>query len=139
MMPRPPHPVLKAMLVCDLVTREEGTRKVSLIGVTHRISASRFPTTTRTLGVYAALTDALGAYRMRLDLTRLEDPTVTEQVGDLTVVFHDRNSLGEVTFDLSDLVLERPGTYQFRLRSDARVVGIVSLDVVQSLQAGGGP
>jgi hypothetical protein len=31
--PQPPPPVINALLICDVAIREEGTGKVSLIGI----------------------------------------------------------------------------------------------------------
>jgi len=54
------RPVVSALLLCDLVVREEGTHKASLIGIVRRISARRFPANLGELWVYAMLTDAEG-------------------------------------------------------------------------------
>ena len=51
----PVHPAIRAMLVCDLLIRDERTHKVSLIGITEHIHAQQFPLTMQ------ALLSALGA------------------------------------------------------------------------------
>lgn len=53
----PPHPVCNAFLICDYAIREEGTGKVSLVGVFENINARSFPVTHGLLCVYAKLTD----------------------------------------------------------------------------------
>jgi hypothetical protein len=47
-----PHPVFKAMLICDQAIREEGTGKTSLIGIFEQIGARRFPVRHSSLAVY---------------------------------------------------------------------------------------
>ena len=68
-----PHPTLNAMLLCDHTIREQGTGKVSLIGIFENISAARFPVVHHALSVYAKLGDAEGEYAIRLELVRLDD------------------------------------------------------------------
>ncbi len=94
----PPHPAIRAILVCDLLIRDERTRKVSLIGITEQIDAQRFPWTLHSL-----------------------------------FVWDDRNSMGELNFNLSGLVIDRAGRYELALYANDRLVGTKSIDVIQSL------
>ncbi len=89
-----PHPAIRAILVCDLLIRDERTRKVSLIGITEQIDAQRFPWTLHSLFVWATITDGQGDYRIRLDLVRLEDLAASHILDELDVTLHDRNSMG---------------------------------------------
>ena len=108
----PVPPALKAMLVCDLFIRDESTRRASLIGIVEQIQAPLFPATLQTLFVYATITDGEGDYRIRLD---------------------DRNSVGELTFNLGGLVIERPGRYDLAFFANDRLVGTKSLPMIQSV------
>jgi hypothetical protein len=118
----PPHPVFKAMLICDQAIREEGTGKTSLIGIFEQIGARRFPVRHSSLAVYAMMTDAQGEYAVRLELVRLDDlMTVGEGQGRMTV--EDRQKTTEITFTLANLQFEQPGTYEFRLYASGRLVG----------------
>ena len=65
-----PHPAYSAMLICDMAIREEGTGKVSLIGIFENVSATVFPARHPLLCVYCKLTDAQGDYAFRLELVR---------------------------------------------------------------------
>jgi hypothetical protein len=124
-----PHPSLNAMLLCDHTIREQGTGKVSLIGVFENISAAHFPVVHRALSVYAKLGDAEGEYAIRLELVRLDDSHVVAQ-GTLRAAFADRMTPGELIFALENLGLERPGRYEFRLHADDRFVAGKSFTVV---------
>ncbi len=129
----PPHPVIRAILVCDLLIRDERTRKVSLIGITEQIDAQQFPWTLHSLFVWATITDGQGDYRIRLDLVRLEDLAASHILDELDVTLHDRNSMGELNFNLSGLVIDRAGRYELALYANDRLVGTKSIDVIQSL------
>jgi hypothetical protein len=129
-----PHPSLNAMLLCDHTIREQGTGKVSLIGIFENISAARFPVVHRSLSVYAKLGDAEGEYTIRLELVRLEDGHVVAR-GTLRAAFADRMTPGELIFGLENLGLERPGRYEFRLHADDRFVAGKSFVVVQTASA----
>jgi len=88
-----PHPSLNAMLLCDHTIREQGTGKVSLIGIFENISAARLPVVHRSPSVYAKLGDAEGEYTIRLELVRLDDGHVVAQ-GTLQATFADRMTAG---------------------------------------------
>jgi hypothetical protein len=129
-----PHPSLNAMLLCDHTIREQGTGKVSLIGIFESISAARFPVVHRALSVYAKLGDAEGEYVIRLELVRLDDNHVVAQ-GSLRAVFADRMTPSELIFALENLGLERAGRYEFRLFADDRFVAGKSFTVLQATSA----
>jgi len=129
-----PHPSLNAMLLCDLTIREQGTGKVSLIGIFENISSTRFPIVHRALSVYAKLGDAEGEYAIRLELARLDDSRVVAQ-GALRASFADRMTPSELIFALENLGLERPGRYEFRLFANDRFVAGKSFTVLQATPA----
>ena len=122
------------MLLCDHTIREQGTGKLSLIGIFESISAARFPVVHRSLSVYAKLADAEGEYAVRLELVRLDDSQVVAQ-GALRASFVDRMTPSELIFALENLGLERPGRYEFRLHANDRFVAGKSFTVVQTAPA----
>ncbi|MBI2160737.1 MAG: hypothetical protein HYU25_10255 [Candidatus Rokubacteria bacterium] len=101
------RPVVSALLLCDLIIREEGTHKASLIGIVRSISAPRFPANLGELWVYPMVTDAEGEYRLRLDLVRLQDLSIR---------------------------VESPGLYNLHLLANERLIGTRTFNVVQSLE-----
>ncbi len=128
------RPVVSALLLCDLVVREEGTHKASLIGIVRRISARRFPANLGELWVYAMLTDAEGEYRLRLDLVRLQDLAIMGELARTDVRMHDRRTLGELVLKLGPIRVESPGLYDLHLLANERLIGTRSFNVVQSLE-----
>ena len=107
------RPIVSAMLLCDLALREEGTR-------------------------HALLTDAEGRYDVEIELRRLEDLAAIGDRQSLPVVLHDRHAVGEFVFEVEEMILERPGRYEFRLYANDRAVGVKSFSVVQSFEGLGG-
>jgi hypothetical protein len=126
-----PHPACNAFLICDYAIREEGTGKVSLIGIFENINVARFPSMHGLLCVYAKLTDAEGEYEIRLELVRLEDLAVIGR-GALTMTIANRMAAAELVFQLGGLVFERPGRYEFRLYANDKSVAIKSFNVLQT-------
>ena len=124
------HPDIKAVLICDHAIREEGTGKISLIGIFEDLRARTFPIRHALLCVYVKLTDAAGAYKIRLELVRLGDLKAVG-LGELDVNLVDRNRAGEIVFQLVGLVFERPGRYDFRLYANGRYLGSKTLNVVE--------
>jgi hypothetical protein len=129
-----PHPSLNALLLCDHTIREQGTGKVSLIGILENISAARFPVVHCSLSVHAKLGDAEGEYAIRLELVRLEDSHLVAQAT-LRATFADRMTPGELIFGLENLGLERSGRYEFRLHANDRFAAGKSFVVVQTAPA----
>jgi hypothetical protein len=130
------HPRLNAMLICDSTIREQGTGKVSLIGIFANVSAFSFPSRHPTLSVYANLADAAGKYRFKLTLHRRDDGAKLGEGGmDAEVV--DRMQPAELVFELRDLWFEKPGRYDFALLANGREVGSKVFNVVKlETQAG---
>jgi hypothetical protein len=122
------------MLLCDLTIREQGTGKVSLIGIFESISSARFPVVHRALSVYAKLGDAEGDYAIRRELMRLDDSHVVAQ-GTLQATFADRMTPAELIFALDNLGLERAGRYEFRLFANDRFVAGKSFTVLPAAPA----
>ena len=128
------RPVVSALLLCDLVIREEGTHKASLIGIVRSINVRRFPANMGERWVYAMLTEGRGDYRLRFDLVRLDDLAVVSELARLDVRMFDRNAVSELRFKLGTVYVERPGLYELQLLADDRLVGTRSFNVIQSLE-----
>ena len=129
------HPSRLAMLVADVAIREEGTGKVSLIGIFDQIRAGTFPMSHGQLVVYARMTDAEGHYEFRLQLVRLEDDLAIGE-GVVQAEVSDRLAAGEVIFQLGGLRFERAGRYEFRLHANGRYVGGCPFAVIQVNEGG---
>ena len=135
--PEAPRPVFKAMLVCDRAIRELGKNKTSLIGLFDRVEGPEFPMQYMGgVSVFARVTDAEGHYQMRLELVRLDDEQTIGR-GEVAAEIASRMGSYDLTYNVVQLVFERPGTYEFRLFANGLFVGSAPLYVVQSLEGAG--
>ncbi len=132
-MPRT-RPIVSASLLCDLIIREEGTHKASLIGIVRSISARHFPANLGERYVYAMLTEGTGEHQLRFDLVRVHDLAVVSELARLDVRMFDRSAVSELRFKLGAVYVGRPGLYELQLLADDRLVGARSFNVIQSLE-----
>ncbi len=128
-----PHPIFNAMLICDHAIREEGSGKISLIGIFEQIHVPSLPAGHASLSVYAKVTDAQGEYDLSLDLVRLEDLMVIGH-GEAHATVANRLAPMEFLFNLAWLLFERAGEYEFRLSANGRYVASKSFRVILSNQ-----
>src|SRR5262245_16365432 len=112
--PKPPRPSFNAMLICDQTIREEGSLKVSLIGIFGAIHSAHFPTVHPSLCVYVNLGDAQGQYQLRLELLKSETMQKIGS-GEANIEVRDLMLPAEFVFELHSLVFADPGRYQFEL------------------------
>src|SRR5262249_48348496 len=95
-----PHPALQAILLCEMAIREEGTRKISLIGIFGQVFGDKFPLRhDAPVAIYARMMDAEGEYPMKLELVRLEDE-VTIGRAEMSVAISDRILASEVIVEI---------------------------------------
>ena len=64
-------PVCQAMLLCDSVIREEGTQKITLVGVFDTFWLAKFPGRTSRCGVFLRLIDGTGEFSITAEV---QDP-----------------------------------------------------------------
>ena len=122
-------PSIKAMLICDNIITEMGSRKKSLIGVFEKIGAQKFPCTHFSLGLYVNFTDAFGKYEFKLELFDIEkqEATATAKIPEASI--SDKLGTGELVFNLKGLKFSHPGKYEFRIYANDRLLGTKSFGV----------
>lgn len=128
--PMPPHPTFNAMLIADNAIREEGTGKISLIGIFANIYIITLPALHGSLCVYVNLGDAEGHYKLRLELVQTSGMRVIGR-GEAQMEARDRMRPGEIVFELHGLLFDQAGRYEFVLYANDRLVGRKSFDVVK--------
>jgi hypothetical protein len=133
--PRPPQPTFNAMLICDNAIREEGTGKVSLIGIFASIGSLQFPVLHQSLCVYVNIGDAQGRYHLRLEMLRTDEMKVIGR-GEVEATVADRMKPTEIVIELNGLLFDRPGRYEFVLYANDNLVGRKSFDVVELKELG---
>lgn len=122
-MPQKPPPVVLAIVVCDLIIRDELTKKLTLVGVFSAIHGVKLPVT---LGggmhLYAAMTDGRGEYKCRVVLRHLEtDMTIFQAEGPL--VFRDPQQVVELNMKLPQVSFPHWGRYEVALYSEEQLLG----------------
>ena len=125
-----PTPKVNAMLICDHVITEQGSRKKSLIGIFENISAPKFPCLHHFLSVYIKLTDAQGTYRFRLELVDLQnDKMIGKGVMPEPVTFRDPLRPRDLVFNLTGVKFPQAGDYEFRIFANDKIFGQKSFSV----------
>lgn len=119
-----PVPKANAMLVCDYVITEHGTKKKSLIGIFENIGTESFPFIHSALSVYIKLTDAMGSFKFRLELIHLSTQKLAGQ-GEIPspVTLPSPLLSHELVFNLRGLRFSDPGDYEFRIYANDRIFG----------------
>src|SRR5947209_5375548 len=107
-----PCPRAQGLTLCDYVMREEGTGKMSLVGMFTRMRTTGFPSTPRPFCVFAALTDGLGEGALELTVTNLR---TDEEILALQrrIHFPTRFMDVQVLFRLNECSFPEEGIYLF--------------------------
>ena len=120
----PQKPLANAVLICDKVITEEGTKKKSLIGIFENIGSSKFPCVHYFLSVYVKLTDAMGSYRFSLELASLENGAVLNKAEiPQEIDIPDLLRTHELVFNMGGLKFPSPGKYEFRVLANGEIFG----------------
>ena len=115
-------PALLSINICDQVIREEGTHKLSLIGLFTNIKARKFPCTHPCLHVYIAVTGGRGKQAGELRFINDEmDKRLIALKGD--VEFPNPLAVVEMNFLISNLRLDKPGPYRFEFWLENKLIG----------------
>ena len=117
-----PNPILLSINICDLIVRDEITKKVSLIGLFNTIKAGVFPTQHNSFHVYVALTNGHGQYHTTLSIVDVTDNKPIMAIeGELN--FLTPLQVLEINFGLQGLRFDKAGKYAFRVTCERMLVG----------------
>jgi hypothetical protein len=120
----PQKPVANAVLICDKVITEEGTKKKSLIGIFENIGSSKFPCVHYFLSVYVKLTDAMGNYKFSIELVDLDKGKVLNRADiPQQVDIPDPLRTHELVFNMGGLRFPAAGKYEFRVLANGEAFG----------------
>lgn len=127
--PPAPLPTVHAMLLCDIVIKEAGTNKHSAIGIFTDVFTTKFPMLLNPLAVYACLSDAIGTYELSMEVADLGEDRILGRVGGLRLQAKEKLASYDFGIRFVNTVFPRPGTYEFRLLADGRLLGSKTLRV----------
>jgi hypothetical protein len=110
MTPRPPKPVVKSILACREMFRDDVSGEFVLVGPLVNLTAPQFPLMVP-LNLFAVLTSMRGRYLPTLQLRDEEDQVCWSQAWQAPAENHD--PLAPFTFSLRNLgaYVPRPGKY----------------------------
>jgi hypothetical protein len=100
------------MVICDLVWRDPGTGKATLLGCFSAVTAAKFPASIFSLGLYLALTDGRGKIPIRIRIVDADESRepVFESVAEFD--FTDPRVIAEICLNMTGLTFPEPGEYR---------------------------
>jgi hypothetical protein len=104
-------PTVVAMVICDMVLRDERTKNVSLIGLFNQIQGPRVPMLHDRLFVFLSLTDGHGRQAFQLQCKAPDESVIFETRGE--VVFNDPLEVTDAFIEIRGLLLPAAGIYTF--------------------------
>ena len=116
-----PTPSAIGLTICDQILIEEGTRRISLIGVSGAIRLSDFPAVAPPFGVFSVLTGGRGDGTLALTITQVE---TDEEIyrWQHAIRFADRLANVHVVFRIRGCRFPAPGLYLVTLLVDSEWV-----------------
>jgi hypothetical protein len=114
-------PRVVSLVLCEKFEVNASTRQLSLVGIFHTRQFERFPSPPQRFTVYAALSDAAGEGRMRLEMTRLETQEWIYSYERWFAFPPDRLLLVNLEIPVKRCVFPAAGRYAVKLLFDGEV------------------
>jgi hypothetical protein len=119
-------PVVRHFIACDRVEVSQDGRRVSLVNVVCAIRpfpGAGYPRIHPELWLFAQMTDGQGAFDFEVELLFSDDDTSIFRAPPVKLDFGDDPlAVRGWAKQLSDLLFEKPGLYEFRLLCDGEVI-----------------
>jgi hypothetical protein len=108
-------PIPLALVVCDHVHRDPGTKKHTILGTFAHAKGTTVPVLVRSMGIYFAVTDGRGTLPMEVRLIDVGGvrPPIFSIGGALT--FEHPNAVAECGMNVPDVVFPEPDDYRLQL------------------------
>lgn len=103
-----------AMVICEMVTRDEATKNVCLLGLFNHLIAPGLPTVQSRMYVFVSLTDGHGKQPFCLQCKAPDEKVIFEATGEIT--FEDPLSVADLTLEIRGLVFAAAGDYVFEFQ-----------------------
>jgi hypothetical protein len=117
-----PTPAVLSITICDMIIRDELTKKVSLIGLFNTIRANRFPCKHPQLHVYIALTDGHGTYKAEVRfINAQQNKPIAGMRGEL--IFKSPLQVVEMNLCWQRLNFESAGEYHVEILCEGVLIG----------------
>jgi hypothetical protein len=109
---QPPHPVCKAILLCQNTIVEAETASVSLIGIFDSFLVDDTLTTGRA-EAFCQITEAEGRYEFAVEIQDLQNGQVIAEAQGVTIEIANRLMRANVIFPIPPMRLPSLGVYDF--------------------------
>ena len=106
-------PAALAMVICDMVLRDESTHNVSLVGLFNAITTPRLPAIHNRMHVFVSLTGMHGKHDFVLQCKAPDEGIVFEVKGE--VAMEDPLAVADLNLQLRGIVFQVAGNYVFEL------------------------
>lgn len=105
-----PVPVVLSINICDMIIRDERTKKVSLIGLFSVIRAQSFPVIHSMMHVYVEMTNGHGTYEIEIRFSSMDEgKPIAVLKGPLE--FQNPLQVASLNLSLKQLKFDAPGDY----------------------------
>jgi len=119
--PRHTLPLIHAMLICERVIVEEGSKKKTLVGIFARITCKKLPLIWPELWLYINLSDVVRRHIIKTELVCLED---NRQLLEVKGILEPKKLLNwELAWSFRGIRFEKEGNYSFRFWVDDDIIG----------------
>lgn len=125
-----PLPRCKALLLCENVTRDEQTGRLTVVGIMDTIWFPEYPATTPQFYVFIQLTGGIGAYKVAIKVRDLADDSVMGGAGSYSIEFKDRAYHDNRVIGFPPFTLPHPGAYEIALLVEDQEFDRQRLDAV---------
>ena len=117
-------PTLLSLLICDYAIIEQGTQKITLVGLFENITSDVVPIQMR-LGLFAQLTDLEGEYLFTMVVVKLtsDGEEIIAKGGMQSIKVTDRLMNINIALNLPPTVFPDFGKYEFQLFSNDSFMG----------------
>jgi len=124
-MPDKPRPQCRAIVLCDVIYRDEVTKKLILVGTFHVINTLALPCTHPGMALYLTLNEGNGEYDFRIVFEHVETgQKILETRGPLR--FENPNQLIEVNAPFAGISFVNSGRYDIQAWVDDHLIGQTS-------------
>jgi hypothetical protein len=113
-----PLPKCKALLLCDQLIVEQGTEKLTLVGVFRELAFPEFPADTDPFVVFVQLVDGIGRYNITVEVLDLEDDAVFARAEVDNLTFPPRPSRINLKLVLKSVSIPHAGKYDLLVLAD---------------------
>lgn len=104
-------PKALAMVICDMVIRDEATKNVTLVGLFNTVTGPQLPLMQDRMHVFVSLTDGHGESPFLLQCKAPDESVVFEMKGKFE--FKDPLAVADLNIALRGLVFHQRGNYLF--------------------------